>query len=97
MIITNRHEVSEDFRRIYAGWSLCDELADIAMTTESIASRTECPLFGRRDLPVWIPSEQYVETDAGKFLQKAIRAFKAIESYLASEHGIQRRMLEGRE
>ena len=90
VIITNRHDVSEDFRQTYADWSLCDELADIALEMESIGFRTEYPLFGRRDLPVWIPSERYTEADANKALQKAFRVFGLVEDYLAAEHDVQR-------
>jgi len=90
VIITDRHEVSEDFRQAYADWSLCDELADIALDMESIGFRTEYPLFGRRDLPVWIPSERYTEANANEALQKATRVFKAVENYLAAEHDVQR-------
>jgi HEPN domain-containing protein len=89
VIITDRHDVSEDFRQAYADWSLCGELADIAVTMESIGFRTEYPLFGRRDLPVWIPSEQYTGLDADKALRKATRVFEAVESYLVSKHDIQ--------
>jgi len=88
VIITDRHEVSEDFRQTYADWSLCNELADVAAEMESIGFRTEYPLFGRRDLPVWIPSERYSEADAGKALRRATRVFQAVENYLATEHGV---------
>jgi HEPN domain-containing protein len=97
VIITDRHEVSEDFRQTYADWSLCDELADTALNLESIGFRTEYPLFGRRDLPVWIPSERYTGADANEALRKATCVFKAVESHLAAEHGVQRQMQEGRE
>ncbi len=90
VIVTNRHEVSEDFRETYTHWPLGSELADIAATTESIGFRTEYPLFGRRDLPIWIPSEQYSEVDAKNFLQKAPRVFKAVEADLASKHNVHR-------
>jgi HEPN domain-containing protein len=90
VIITDRHEVSEDFRQTYADWSLCDELADIAVTMEGIGFRTEYPLFGRRDLPVWIPSERYAEADADETLQKATRVFETVEIYLATKHDVQR-------
>lgn len=90
VIVTDRHEVSEDFRQIYAEWSLRDELADIALEMESIGFRTEYPLFGRRDLPVWIPSEHYTEANANEALHKATRVFKAVESYLAAKHDVQR-------
>jgi len=90
VIITDRHEVSEDFRQVYADWSVCDELADIAVSMESIGFRTEYPLFGRRDLPVWIPSERYTAADADEALQRATRVFEAIENHLAVEHNVQR-------
>ena len=90
VIVTDRHEVSEDFRETYADWPLGSELADIAAMTESIGFRTEYPLFGRRDLPIWIPSEQYREVDAKDFLQKATRIFGAVEEHLASNHNVHR-------
>ena len=90
VIVTDRHEVSEDFRETYADWPLGSELADIAAKTESIGFRTEYPLFGRRDLPIWIPSEQYSEVDARNFLQKATRIFEAVEADLASNHNVHR-------
>jgi HEPN domain-containing protein len=90
VIVTDRHEVSEDFRETYADRPLGSELADIAATTESIGFRTEYPLFGRRDLPIWIPSEQYSEMDAKDFLQKAKRVFEAVEEHLASNHDVHR-------
>lgn len=83
---TDRHEISEDFRETYIDWPPGSELADIAATTESIGFRTEYPLFGRRDLPIWIPSEQYSEADARDFLQKATQVFGVVEEYLESEH-----------
>ncbi len=90
VIVTDRHEVSEDFRETYADWPIGSELANIAATTESIGFRTEYPLFGRRDLPIWIPSQQYSTADAKNLLQKATRVFEAVEAYLASEHDIHR-------
>ena len=90
VIVTDRHEVSEDFRETYTDWPSGSELADIAATTESIGFRTEYPLFGRRDLPIWIPSQQYSESDAKDFLQKATQVFGTVEEYLESEHNIHR-------
>jgi len=48
VIITDRHDVSEDLRQTYADWSLCGELADIAIAMESIGFRTEYPLYTHR-------------------------------------------------
>ena len=88
VIVTDRYEVSEDFRESYQDWSRRDELADIAAGMESIGFRTEYPLFGRRDLPVWIPSERYTQTEAKETLQKATRVFEAIERYLMAEYDV---------
>ena len=90
VIVTDRHEVSEDFRETYADWPLCQELAEIAFDLESIGFRTEYPLFGRRDLPIWIPSERYTEAEAKEALQGASRVFQAIENYLGAEHNVRR-------
>jgi len=90
VIITDRHDVSEDFRQTYADWPLCEELADIAADMESIGFRTEYPLFGRRDLPVWIPSERYTRIDADEALRRATQVFESVESRLATEHDIHR-------
>lgn len=90
LIITDRHDVSEDFRQAYTDWALCVELADIAMEMENIGFRTEYPLFGRRDLPVWIPSERYTGADADEALKRATRVFDAIENLLATEYDVQR-------
>jgi len=91
LIITDRHDVAEDFRQAYTDWSLRDELADIALDMENIGFRTEYPLFGRRDLPVWIPSERYTGADAGEALNKANRVLEAIETLLATDYGVQRK------
>jgi HEPN domain-containing protein len=90
VIITDRHEVSEDFRETYADWPPCQELADIALDLESIGFRREYPLFGRRDLPVWISSERYTEAEASEALQEACQVFQAIEEHLAAEHNVRR-------
>jgi len=58
------------------------------MEMEEIGFRTEYPLFGRRDLPVWIPSERYTEIEARDALQKAEYVFKAIADYLSAQYDI---------
>lgn len=88
IIVTDRHAVSEDFRQSCPDWPLCNELADIAFDMETVGFRTEYPLFGRRDLPLWIPSERYTEADADEALPKATRVLEAIAEYLEVEHDV---------
>jgi len=88
VIVTDRHEVSDDFRQTYSDWGHCEEIGEIATEMEEEGFRTEYPLFGRRDLPIWIPSERYLEKDARDALQKAEHVFKIVMEYLANEYGI---------
>lgn len=88
VVVTDRHDVSEDFRDTFPDWSSAHELAELAADLEDLGSRTEYPLFGRRDLPVWVPSEHYTEADSRQSLDKAVRVFEAVTDWLAVEHAI---------
>jgi HEPN domain-containing protein len=83
VIVTDRHDVSEDFRQTYADWPEAAALADIAAGLETVGFRAEYPLFGRADLPIWIPSERYTEEEAQRYLEEAVRVVEAIERHLA--------------
>lgn len=56
---------------------------------EKEGTRTEYPLFGRPDLPIWIPSEHYGREDATKALAKAEYVFQAISDLLSQRYQIQ--------
>jgi HEPN domain-containing protein len=88
VIITDRHDISEDFQQTYNDWHLCNDLVKMAINMENVGFRAEYPLFGRRNMPIWIPSEQYTKIDAQKALNDADNTFKIISSFLASDHKI---------
>jgi len=88
VLITDRHEISEDFRQTCFDWECCSELADIAVEMEAMRSRTEYPLFGRRDLPIWLPSERYTEADADEALEKTRYVFNTVKCRLSDEYDI---------
>jgi len=61
---------------------------EIASEMEIIGSKTEYPLFGRRDLPIWIPSEKITRQYAEIALANATYVFETLARYLAETHNI---------
>jgi HEPN domain-containing protein len=82
------HDVSEPFRTTFPELSEVDRIADIASRLESIGARSRYPLFGRTDLPIWIPSEQYRQPDAQQALDEATFVFNTLTQYLADQHNV---------
>lgn len=55
---------------------------------EKEGTRTEYPLFGRPDLPIWIPPEHYGQEHARQALAKAEYVFQAIVDLLKHRYQI---------
>jgi HEPN domain-containing protein len=88
-VITGRHQVAADFRATCADVPDAVRIAQIAFRLESTGSRSEYPLFGDPNRPIWIPSEQFQQADAQQALDDAIFVFDSLTQHLASNHGIQ--------
>lgn len=84
IIITRQHAVSPDFVAAFPDFVETQEIALAASALEKQGTRTEYPFFGREDLPIWIPSEQYDETDAKDALAKAEYVHSSDDHILAS-------------
>lgn len=82
IIITKEHIVSPDFLAAYQDFPEAEDIAIAVSSLEKEGTRTEYPLFGRPDLPIWIPSEHYDQEDASQALAKAEYVFQAIEDLL---------------
>ena len=89
IIITDRHDVSEDFGNTFSNLLDIERILEIASEMETIGSKTEYPLFGRRDLPIWIPSEEITQQHAEIALANANYVFETLKRYLVEEHNIQ--------
>lgn len=63
IVVTTKHVVSPDFVAAYSDFAEVNKVALAASTLEKEGTRTEYPFFGRRDLPIWVPSEQYDEAE----------------------------------
>jgi HEPN domain-containing protein len=88
IIITRQHTVSPDFAATFPDFGEANQIALAASALEKEGTRTEYPFFGRSDLPIWIPSEQYNEADAREALEKAEYVYQTVGAFLQQEYGL---------
>lgn len=88
IIITRQHAVSPDFVAAFADFAEAHQIALAASALEKEGTRTEYPFFGRTDLPIWIPSEQYTEADAKDALQKTEYVHQTIVAFVQQKYQI---------
>lgn len=86
IIITRQHAVSPDFIAAFSDFGEADQIALVASALEKEGTRTEYPFFGRADLPIWIPSEQYNEADAIDALEKAEYVYQTVINFLRQKY-----------
>jgi HEPN domain-containing protein len=70
IIITKQHVVSPDFVAAFSDLGEVNQIGLAVSALEKEGTRTEYPFFGRPDLPIWIPSEEYNEADAKDAMEK---------------------------
>lgn len=88
IIITTQHVVSADFVAAYPDFAEARRIGRLAASLEREGLKTEYPLFGRADLPIWIPSQQYQREDAVQALERAEEVFNTIVQFLEAQHHI---------
>lgn len=88
IIITRQHAVSPDFVAAYADFTEANQIGLAVSALEKEGTRTEYPFFGRTDLPIWIPSEQYADTDAREALEKAEYVYQTIIAFVREKYGL---------
>ena len=86
IIITRQHAVSGDFMAAYPDFPEAGDVGLLASALEKEGTRTEYPFFGRPDLPIWIPSERYDETDARDALDKAEYVHRTVMTFLRQRY-----------
>jgi HEPN domain-containing protein len=87
-IVTGRHQVSSDFAASCSDVPNAAQITQIAIRLESAGSRSEYPLFGDPNRPIWIPSERFGNADAQQALDEATLVFDTLAHYLANTHGV---------
>lgn len=89
IIITSQHVVSADFVTAYhPDFPEAHRLGRIAVSLERVGLKTEYPFFGRADLPIWIPSQQYKQEDAREALSKARDVFRSVMEFLKANYEV---------
>ena len=89
IIITRQHAVSPDFVAAFPDLTEANQIALAVSALEKEGTRTEYPFFGRTDLPIWIPSEQYTEADARDALEKAEYVHQVVVAFLRQQYGLE--------
>ncbi|MDD2665869.1 MAG: HEPN domain-containing protein [Methanocellales archaeon] len=85
----SEHEVLTDFLKVYQNELSRETIEKIMKDTPKLESqfkRVRYPLFGRTDLPIWIPSKEYDESDAKSAIEKANLIFGILSKYLEGKH-----------
>jgi HEPN domain-containing protein len=88
-----QHEVAEIFAhsvKIQEEWKERIEKAQIfAKDLEKYAIKTRYPLYGREDLPIWIPSKGFPKEKAEDALEKAKFVFENLTKLLKEVYGVE--------
>lgn len=88
IIITKQHVVSPDFVAAFPDLGEVNQIGLAVSALEKEGTRTEYPFFGRPDLPIWIPSEQYNEEDAKDALEKSEYVYQTMITILREKYNI---------
>jgi HEPN domain-containing protein len=88
IIITKQHVVSANFVTAFSDLQEANQIAMAVSTLEKEGTRTEYPFFGRPDLPIWIPSEEYNEADAKDAMEKAEYVYQTVMVFLRQKYSL---------
>ena len=88
IIITRQHVVSPDFVAVFSDLEEVNQIGLAVSALEKEGTRTEYPFFGRPDLPIWIPSEQYNEADAKDAIEKAEYVYQTVMAFLCQKYDL---------
>lgn len=80
--------VSPDFVAAFPDLGEVNQIGLAVSALEKEGTRTEYPFFGRPDLPIWIPSEQYNEEDAKDALEKSEYVYQTMITILREKYNI---------
>jgi len=82
-VVTRDHKTSTLFLAVFK-----DDIENIGkiyeaiITLEKHGARPRFPLYQRKDLPLWIPSKIYGETEAMEALSKGEYVFKVLKEFV---------------
>ena len=88
IIITKQHVVSPDFVAAFSDLGEVNQIGLAVSALEKEGTRTEYPFFGRPDLPIWIPSEEYNEADAKDAIEKVEYVYGTVMAFLCQKYNL---------
>ena len=88
IIITKQHVVSPDFVAAFSDLGEVNQIGLAVSALEKEGTRTEYPFFGRPDLPIWIPSEEYNEADAKDAIGKVEYVYRTVMAFLCQKYNL---------
>ena len=88
IIITKQHVVSPDFVAAFSDLGEVNQIGLAVSALEKEGTRTEYLFFGRPDLPIWIPSEEYNEADAKDAIEKVEYVYRTVMAFLCQKYNL---------
>lgn len=84
-IVTRDHKTSTLFLAVFRGQiDDIDKIYAAIISLEKHGARTRFPLYQRKDLPLWIPSKIYGESEAMEALSKGEYVYKVLKEFAQS-------------
>lgn len=82
-VVTRDHKTSTLFLAVFRNEiENIDKIYEAAISLEKHGARTRFPLYQRKDLPLWVPSKIYGESEAMEALSKGEYVFKSLKAFI---------------
>lgn len=83
-VLSSDHNTAAIFRAIFTRGPLpeSDKISDAIEQLEKYGARARFPLFQRQDLPLWIPSREFKESDAFQALANAEFVYRSLQAFM---------------
>ncbi|MBN2372761.1 HEPN domain-containing protein [bacterium] len=84
-VVTRDHKTSTLFLAVFRGEiDDIDKIYGAIISLEKHGARTRFPLYQRKDLPLWVPSKVYGESEAMEALSKGEYVYKVLKEFVQS-------------
>lgn len=84
--IVLEHEVADRFVAAFPEIEGVRDIGRMVKSLEREGTKTRYPLFGRVDLPIWVPSERYREEHATKAIKSASFVMQKVIDFIEKEY-----------
>ncbi len=82
-VVTRDHKTSTLFLAVFRNEiNNIEKIYEAIISLEKHGARTRFPLYQRKDLPLWVPSKIYGESEAMEALSKGEYVFKVLKEFV---------------